>query len=86
MEEEEEAVLPMEVAEGGAGDGPDEQAAQPDDQQGKTARSLRRQWGTRGGTAGASQWPVAVCILTSVASGAAERFTCSCWRLQWKHA
>ena len=62
MVPEEEEVLPMEVAEGGAGDGPGEQAAQPDDQQGKTARSPRRLCDTRGGTVGASQRPVAVCI------------------------
>ena len=34
-EEEEEEVLPMEVAEGGAGDGPREQAGQPAEPQGK---------------------------------------------------
>ena len=54
MVPEEEEVLPMEVAEGGAGDGPGEQAAQPDDQQGKTARSPHRLYDTRGGTVGAS--------------------------------
>ena len=59
---EEEGVLPMEVAEGGAGNGPGEQAAQPDDQQGKTAHSPHRLYDAHGGTAGASQRPVAVCI------------------------
>ena len=50
-EGEEEEALPMEVAEGGAGDGPHEEAAQPAEEPGEQG-GLKGQPGEQGGLKG----------------------------------